>query len=567
MAEDNLRKLREERDRFVGFAFANADALIEVDQDLKVAYAAGAVQWLTGERPEALLHQSLLDLVARKSQPMARALMLDPSAPERFGPVSIQLRQRSGKTQEIALSGTHLPGQGHVYLALNAQRLAPLPGPETTENRDQDTGLLTKEEFADRATEALKSPPPGGSSYVMTFLDLDGMGDLTNRVGGTGAEAFMDDIAAHLQAHSVGGDSASHVGGDRYGLVHDASLDVPALERVLVDRTQEFDPEHKGIEVTASTVRLEADPAVEAEDSARALLYAINRFSDERESFTISDLSQGYRLMLDETVERIGAFRNTLSAEQYHVVYQPIVDLRTRAPHHHEALVRLNETERYRSPFHFITFAEEVNMIGEFDLAMTEKVVAKIREGQRNNDVLRIAVNLSGRSLESQSFVDSLHALLRRHREVGDQLMFEVTESAKISRLEETNAVIQGLRAAGHHVCLDDFGSGAAAFQYLRALEVDFVKIDGVYVREALTTPNGMAFLRAMAGLCRDIGIQTVAEMVETEEEVGFLIDANVQYGQGYYFGKPAPGVTGIRDAPRPRPAPQHRSARHPGRA
>ena len=271
--------------------------------------------------------------------------------------------------------------------------------------------------------------------------------------------------------------------------------------------------------------------------------------------------------MLDETVERIGAFRNTLSAEQYHVVYQPIVDLRTRAPHHHEALVRLNETERYRSPFHFITFAEEVNMIGEFDLAMTEKVVAKIREGQRNNDVLRIAVNLSGRSLESQSFVDSLHALLRRHREVGDQLMFEVTESAKISRLEETNAVIQGLRAAGHHVCLDDFGSGAAAFQYLRALEVDFVKIDGVYVREALTTPNGMAFLRAMAGLCRDIGIQTVAEMVETEEEVGFLIDANVQYGQGYYFGKPAPGVTGIRDAPRPRPAPQHRSARHPGRA
>ena len=146
--------------------------------------------------------------------------------------------------------------------------------------------------------------------------------------------------------------------------------------------------------------------------------------------------------------------------------------------------------------------------------------------------------------------MESLHELLRRHAEVGDQLMFEVTESAKISRLDETNEVIQGLRQAGHHVCLDDFGAGAAAFQYLRAMQVDYVKIDGVYVREALTTPNRKAFLRAMAGLCRDIGIQTVAEMVETEDEAKFLIDARVEYGQGYLFGKPGPGITAIHETP-----------------
>ena len=418
------------------------------------------------------------------------------------------------------------------------------------EDRDDDTGLLNQSGFADRASRALRNPPPGAAPYVMTFLDLDGMGELSEQVGGEEAESFMADMAAHLQVHSVDGDTAGHVGGDRYGIVHEASLNVTALDRTLAERAQVFDPAHKGIAVETSSVPLEASGDVSPEDSARALLYAINRFSDERETFTISDLSDGYRMMLDDTVDRIGAFRNTILNKQFDIVFQPIVDLASRALHHHEALVRLRETERYPSPFQFITFAEEVNMIGEFDLAMTNRVIDKILEGQRNGDVLRIAVNLSGRSLESPNFVESLHELLRRHAEVGDQLMFEVTESAKISRLDETNEVIKGLRQAGHHVCFDDFGAGAAAFQYLRAMQVDYVKIDGVYVREALTTPNGKAFLRAMAGLCRDIGIQTVAEMVETEDEAKFLIDARVEYGQGYLFGKRGPGITAIHETP-----------------
>lgn len=121
--------------------------------------------------------------------------------------------------------------------------------------------------------------------------------------------------------------------------------------------------------------------------------------------------------------------------------------------------------------------------------------------------------------------------------------MFEVTESAKITNLEATNGVLQELRMLGHHVCLDDFGAGAAAFQYLRALQVDYVKIDGIYVKEALTKPSAPAFLRAMASLCRDLGIETVGEFVETDEVAKFLLDVGVQYGQGYLFGKPGMGV------------------------
>ena len=122
--------------------------------------------------------------------------------------------------------------------------------------------------------------------------------------------------------------------------------------------------------------------------------------------------------------------------------------------------------------------------------------------------------------------------MLKDCGDIRDELMFEVTESAKITDLESTNAFLQSLRDLGHHVCLDDFGAGAAAFQYLRALDVDYVKIDGVYVREEFTTPNGKVLLKSMASLCSDLKIQTVGEFVETEEVAQFLHQVGVNYGQ-----------------------------------
>ncbi len=541
--------LRAERDRFVGFAFAAADALVELLDDHTVAYAAGAIQGLSGQSAAALTGQRFLDLVAPTDRAVMQAVLEAPSRSGRFGPVTVGLVHPGGDVNRLAVSGTRLPSESaRTYLALSTIRLGPAPEAPSAAERDADTGLLNKDALGNIATEAMKAAGTQTDPYEMTFLELNGLDDLKARIGGEDADTFMSEITAHMQAHSINGDAAGHISGDKYGIVHDAALDVSALEGALAERTRTADPSGKGIEIEAATVALDGDPEVSEEDSAKALLYTINRFSEERGDFTIGDLSDGCKLMLDETVERISSFKATLAKSEFDVVYQPIVSLGDRSIHHFEALVRLRDKSGGGSPFQFITFAEEVGVIGDFDLAMAHRVVAKINQAKKNGDILKVAVNLSGRSLESPTFIDDLHKMLRACHDIRDQLMFEVTESAKIANLEETNAVLQGLRRAGHHVCLDDFGAGAAAFQYLRALEVDFVKIDGVYVREALTTPNGKPFLRAMAGLCSEIGIQTVAEMVETEDEAQFLFEAKVQYGQGYLFGKPAQGITGIRE-------------------
>jgi EAL domain-containing protein (putative c-di-GMP-specific phosphodiesterase class I) len=161
------------------------------------------------------------------------------------------------------------------------------------------------------------------------------------------------------------------------------------------------------------------------------------------------------------------------------------------------------------------------------------------------------------------SFVAALHDLLKSYPAIRSRLIFEITESARVADLELADRFIQGLRGEGHKVCLDDFGAGAAAFQYLRALEVDIVKIDGQYLRGAVEGGKSRAFLKAMAGLCRDLEIEMIAEMVEDRRYLPLLEDCGIRYAQGYLFGRPEADIGHFLPPERPRA--RRMEAKRPG--
>lgn len=264
-------------------------------------------------------------------------------------------------------------------------------------------------------------------------------------------------------------------------------------------------------------------------------------------------LSSDLNSELAEAAQRISLVKQTLETGQFDVAYQAIVSLASRKAHHFEALIRLHNSPVQMNPFEFVCFAEDVGLISDFDLAICQKVIERIKSAMSRGPVVPVAVNISGRSIDSEPFVDRLCALLSAHPEVHGSLMFEITETARISDLERANRAIRRLRADGYHVCLDDFGAGQSAFEYLRELEVDFVKIDGKYVVDATTSPKTRAFLVAMSGLCRDLGIATIAEFIEDEDTVNFLRECGVAYGQGYFFHKPdtAANLSGELEAPK----------------
>lgn len=158
-------------------------------------------------------------------------------------------------------------------------------------------------------------------------------------------------------------------------------------------------------------------------------------------------------------------------------------------------------------------------------------------------------MNISGQSVASDWYVERLHNIMNENKWAQGRMVFEITESAKMEDMERANGFIQRLRKGGFPVCLDDFGAGAASFGYLMSLEVDVVKIDGPVVKNAQRARRGRALLESMATLCKNLGIETVAEMIDDQQGLDFVRKCGINYGQGYLFGKPNADVTAFNMA------------------
>lgn len=542
-SESRGTDVRRDRDRFVAFAFSAADAFVELDDQRRICYAAGAIKSLTGFDSDSLVGKNFHELIVPDDRAMMAAGYDMAVKQGRCGPLRLRLEAASGAPMRLEVRGTYLPiNGGGLFLSLN----------RGVANQTAAASLTDKEGFADAAHEAVKAARRGDRPAVMTMLELDGLDKLLARLNDGDAADLMNDIAANIQARAIAGETAGRFSNDKFGVVHDRDVDIPELENAIGARALEADPEGAGISVQAASVDLGGAELSDFDD-AKALLYTINKFSEKRSKFTIKDLQQGYGEMLSETRAKIVAFKNTVKTGDFDVFYQPVVDLNSRDVHHFEALVRLGGGGLEDSPFRFITFAEDAGVIGDFDLAMCARVMRFLEGIRKQERELSIAVNLSGRSLESPAFLGKLIQLLEHFSPPRSWLQFEITESSTIHDLEATNKFLKSLRELGHAVCLDDFGSGSAAFQYLNALDVDCVKIDGIYVQEAQTSAKGKAFIRSIANLCRDLGIDTVGEMVETEASADFLREVGVRFGQGYLFGKPTKDISGWRHSDRRR--------------
>jgi len=229
--------------------------------------------------------------------------------------------------------------------------------------------------------------------------------------------------------------------------------------------------------------------------------------------------------------------KRRLSDKSFSLVFQPIVDLESRAMHHFEVLTRLDNSEG--SPFDFICAAENSGLIKDFDYLICEKVAAWKTDAANTRTGNDLAINLSALSVQDEAFVADLERLMASLGDLKRSLHFEITETGKIDDIEGTNAVLQVLRDGGHKVYLDDFGVGQTSLHQLRKWDIDAVKIDGSYVRDALSDVSTRHILKAIAGLCSDLEIDCVAEMIENEETNQYLLKSGIKFGQGYLFGKP----------------------------
>ena len=501
--------------QLLAFVFASADMVLEVAKDGSIVFGTGAGGQLVGRQAESLAGGKFLDLIDVADADLIEAVLYDLRPSERRGPFKVGLLGPNG-AQPAMLSLFQMPERSGVAVALSLWQ------PSPAQVQVDAAGLATREDFETAALTLLRHAEQTGSPLHVDLLEFTGLAPALAAMDPEAAETARRKLAAVLRAASYGGAPAADLGSERFAMLRSG----PGGPEVLAQRIREL----TGPGVEMSSGELALDPTSPGE-SLRAIRYALDRCIEDGPSAA----AQGFETALRQTVADSSRFKAMVREGRFELVYQPVVDLRTRGVHHYEALTRF---EGGGGPAATIKLAEELGLVVEFDLTIVKNVATALRESPPE---VRIAANISAFSLEAPGFVDEILLTTAAFPTLRPRLMLEVTESHRLSDLPAANAQIQRLRTAGHVVCLDDFGAGSASLDYLRELETDIVKFDGRFIRSLDARPRDATLLRRLAELCAELGVATVAEMIETEDVAQRVTGMGVRLGQGWLFGRPGP--------------------------
>ncbi|MBK8907880.1 MAG: EAL domain-containing protein [Rhodospirillales bacterium] len=590
--------LRIDRERFLSLAFCWAELVIEVDGDNRIVAAEGATELLLGRNPAQLTGRGAERFIAAEDVTLFRSLLATARRNGRTEDVALRLagaigpstrlafaayyfRNGSGNDGDSSVAAAREPGDaapGLSFLAIRRYRPFPLGESRVALARDEETGVFDAETFLHVAAQRI-ARHRSDQHLRITLIALVGCEALHAHPDRAAKQRLLQAIGACLRSNSLAGDAAGRIHANRYAFIHNARQTIALVEKRIERLLRSAAPLGAGCTVEAASIDIDS-AEMAPELVVAGLRYAVNRFkhravvdvplrratvvgakragtpdasttvpaehamAQERLLPTLIATPEATRLSeqaraSNEAVERL---QRVIDASDFQVAFQPIVDVGTGDIHHYEALARFPTGTGMQNAYEHITFAEESGLIGAFDLAMARKVIGWLRTLAQPNDVT-IAINISGVSVGSLTYLGCLDAILAANPWLRGRLMFEITESARMERLGPANTFIRRLRDQGFPVCLDDFGAGAANFRYLARLEVDIVKLDGPSLHNARKERTGKAFLKALVGLCDDLGIATVAEMVEDEAGLAFVRDCGVRYVQGHLFGRPSSDI------------------------
>ena len=499
--------------RFLGFAFAAADLLVEVAPDGRVAFAMGAGEALMGAADTALTGAVWADRFDPADQPMLKALFRGLTHGGRVGPVAIKVATAQGKPDAfVNLTAIRLPQNAGAVSCVLAK--ADVRGP---------AGMQSQESFEARAGELLAQAP---EELELAFVELAGLSATEQAKADPAALQAL--LAGILRAQAYRGEAPTDLGQDRFALIRDRKEPAALLaERV----TQLLSDEGvKGI--AASGANMPLTGGGNPRQVVQALRYALNQVLRDGLSRPLpGDLAEALDRAMKVTLSKAGALGAAIQHRQFNLAYQPVVNLSDGSLHHHEVLVRFGDNNR---PFPTIRMAEELDLIGALDSAILEETLGVLQREPRQI----LAVNVSGRSLISEGFVGRAVQLLKSRPSVRGRLLIELTESAAVEDLALADRHLKALRDAGCEICLDDFGAGAASLAYLQQLTLDILKIDGRYIRDLQHGGRESTFVKHLVNMCAELNVRTLAEMVETVEAEHAVRLAGVDYAQGWLYGR-----------------------------
>jgi len=417
---------------------------------------------------------------------------------------------------------------------------------------DSLTGLANRNEFADRLANLLAGVSNDPShQHALLYLDLDQFKVINDTCGHDAGDELLKQLSRTLRANVPASAALARLGGDEFGiLLENSNLEQTTetanqLLRAFADFTFQWHERRFDVGVSIGVVPIQQDtPSASFVLSAADVACYVAKESGRNRLhvYQDSDIDLGERHNEMHWVSRI---KEALENNRFVIFKQTITALNGDDPTpHYELLVRMRELDgSLVPPGAFIPAAERYNLMNALDRWVIEAAFGHLKLAQQKGDTGIYSINLSGNSLNDDDLPDYIQRKIAEHHINPGQLCFEVTETAAVFNLEKASRMINSLKKLGCRFSLDDFGSGLSSFGYLKNLPVDFLKIDGSFVKDMNTDPMNRAIVEAIHQVGHTLSIRTIAEFVENQAIVDQLLEIGVDFAQGYHFSRPEPLV------------------------
>lgn len=416
-------------------------------------------------------------------------------------------------------------------------------------SHDALTGLFNRHEFERRAKLLISKIQNSKGEHALCFMDLDQFRVVNDTCGHIAGDELLRQLGHVLKDSVRKSDILARLGGDEFGILMEnctadqAKRTVTELQQAIQDFQFSWEKKSFRIGVSIGLVSFSGTTSsiTEVLKQADAACYMAKDLGRNRiHVYQPEDTQIEQRHGEMQWVTRIN---HALEENRYILYAQNIVPLNQSTEIHYELLLRMiDEHGKIIPPNIFLPAAERYDLMHKLDVWVVDHAFALIASHPDFIEQIHfISINLSGQSITNVNFLNSVIAQIKALGIEASKICFEVTETAAISNLRAASNFISRLRELGCHFALDDFGSGLSSFGYLKNLPVDYLKIDGMFVRDIVEDPIDNAMVKSINDIGHVMGMKTIAEFVENSEIKSMLREIGVDYAQGYDIGRPRP--------------------------